>query len=122
MFIKRPLNVLCFLTFLLAISSCKVATPPPLPVAVEMPDTYIGGTDTISDGNIRWQEFFTDSLLVDLIETALKNNFDLLTAVQRVEIARSNYVIRQGAFFPSLSAVASANLGNVNQSMVGNAD
>lgn len=116
------IRIFSFLLLLTAISSCKIATPPLLPAAEKMPETYIGNTDTLTDGNIQWQEFFTDPLLVDLIETALKNNFDLLTAIQRVEMARADYSISQGAFLPSLSGVASTNLGNVNQNMVGNAD
>jgi len=87
-----------------------------------MPETYIGDTDTLTDGAIRWQQFFTDTVLVDLIETALANNYDLLTAIQRVEQARANYAVSQGAILPSLSLVGSANIGNVNQNMVGNAD
>lgn len=121
--VKNSLSKLSYaLLFVTAVTACKVATPPPLPVAEKLPGTYIGNTDTITDGNIQWQEFFTDPLLLDLIETALQNNFDLLTAIQRIEIARAFYSVSQGAFLPSLSGVASANLGNVNQNMVGNAD
>ena len=119
---NRQRGILYFLIFGVVLGGCKIAEPPTLPVARELPETYIGDTDTTSDGAIRWQEFFTDPLLVDLIETALENNFDLLTAVQRVEMARASYDIRQGAFLPSLSMVASTNLGNVNPNMVGNAD
>lgn len=104
------------------IGSCKIASPPSLPVAATLPASYVGSSDTTTDGNIRWQQFFTDSVLTELITTALSNNLDLLTAVQRVEMARANYRIREGAFFPSLNLVASANLGNVNPNMVGNAD
>ena len=100
------------------ISGCRVATPPPLPVAAEMPPTYIGDTDTLTDGTIRWQEFFTDPHLVDLIEAALKNNFDLLTAIQRIEMARADYAISQGALLPSLRGVASADVGSLSQNMV----
>lgn len=121
-FKKSVIRLLPVLLVAVIFGSCKIATPPALPVAEKMPDTYIGDTDTITDGNIRWQEFFTDPLLVDLIETALKNNYDLLTAIQRVEMARADYNISQGAFLPSLSGVFSTNLGNVNQNMVGNAD
>lgn len=115
------IKILSFFLVLVFISGCKISTPPPLPVATRMPDTYIGDSDTTTDGSIKWQEFFTDPHLVDLIEIALKNNLDLLTAIQRVEMARANFTIREGAFFPSLSGVGSANLGNVNQNMVGNA-
>src|SRR5690554_1283978 len=83
---STPAKFVFFLIAVFAINGCKVAAPPPLPVAQEMPDTYIGHTDTITDGRIQWQDFFTDPLLVNLIETALTNNFDLLTAIQRVEV------------------------------------
>ncbi|HEX6226863.1 MAG TPA: TolC family protein [Chryseolinea sp.] len=114
---------LAFFSSLVAvIGSCKVAVPPPMPVTLTMPDSYIGKKDTLMDGSIKWQYFFTDSLLVDLIGTGLENNLDLLTAAQRVEMAKAMYDIRKGALFPELNAVASSNLGNVNQNMVGNAD
>lgn len=119
---KSSIKALSFLLIVSIISSCKIATPPALPVAEKIPETYIGDTDTLTDGNIRWQEFFTDPLLVDLIETALNNNLDLLSAIQRVEMARANYAVRDAAFLPSLNGVISTNLGNVNQNMVGNAD
>lgn len=123
MFFKNYFTwVVLFSSMIALISSCKVAVLPPLPVTVTMPDSYIGKKDTLMDGRIKWQYFFTDSLLVDLIGTTLKNNFDLLTAEQRVEMAKSMYKIRKGALYPSLNAIASANLGNVNQNMVGNAD
>ena len=119
---KSSISAWSFLLIVSIISSCKIAIPPALPVAEKMPETYIGDTDTLTDGNIQWQEFFTDPLLVDLIETALNNNFDLLSALQRVEMARANYSVRDAAFLPSLNGVISSNLGNVNQNMVGNAD
>ena len=109
---------LSFFLLLALVSGCKVAVPPALPVAEEMPQTYIGGTDTISDGEIRWQEFFTDPLLVELIETGLKNNFDLLTAIQRIEMARANYTITEGAFLPSLRGAVTADIANMNKNML----
>lgn len=116
------IRIVCFLLLIALISSCKIAAPPPLPIAATLPDSYVGDKDTTMDGNMRWQHFFTDSVLADLIRTALASNLDLLTAVQRVEMARANYAIRQGALLPSFNFVGSTNLGNVNQNMVGNAD
>lgn len=115
----QTLTKLCYLVlFAAVISGCRVATPPPLPVAAEMPATYIGHTDTLTDGTIRWQAFFTDPHLVALIETALQNNFDLLTAIQRIELARADYAVARGALLPSLRGVASADVGTLNQNMV----
>jgi NodT family efflux transporter outer membrane factor (OMF) lipoprotein len=103
------------------LSGCKIAAPPPLPLPSQMPETYIGDVDTTTDGRIRWQEFFTDPLLVDLVETGIKNNFDLLTAIQRVEIARTQYNVRANALFPSINIAATADIGSVSQNMVGEA-
>lgn len=118
---KSVIKILSFFLLLALFSSCKISTPPPLPVAANLPDTYIGNTDTLTVGNIKWREFFTDTLLIDLVEIALQNNLDMLTAIQRIEMARANHQIREGALLPSLSGILSVNLGNVNQNMVGNA-
>src|SRR5690349_6821211 len=118
MSIRNTTNFLYFLVFIATLSSCQVAAPPALPTAEKMPDTYIGNSDTLTDGSIRWQEFFTDPLLVDLIQTGLKNNLDLLTAIQRVEMARANYDVRAAALLPSLYIAATADIGTVNQNMV----
>lgn len=123
MFLKNSLTRIVYFWLMVAlIASCKVTAPPPLPVAVMMPDSYTGEKDTLMVGNIKWQYFFTDSLLIELIGSALENNLDYLTAVQRVEMAKAMYWSRKGALFPELNVVASANLGNVNQNMVGNAN
>ena len=119
---RNSTSALLSFLLLLALSGCKVAIPPALPVAEKMPETYIGDTDTLSDGEIRWQEFFTDPMLLELIETGLKNNFDLLTAIQRIEMARANYTISEGAFLPSLRGAVTADIANVNNNMVLNPD
>ena len=121
MLIRNFTNSLYFLLFIAVVSSCKIAAPPLLPTAAKMPDTYIGDTDTLTDGSIRWQEFFTDPLLVDLVQRGLKNNLDLLTAIQRVEMARADYDVSAGSIFPSVNLAATANVGSLNQNMVSTA-
>ncbi|HEX8037796.1 MAG TPA: efflux transporter outer membrane subunit [Chryseosolibacter sp.] len=121
MFNKKPTARIIFLIPVVAlVAGCKVATPPSLPVAAKMPDTYIGNTDSATVASIRWQDFFTDPHLVALIDTALKNNLDLRAAIQRVEMARANFIVSKGALFPSLRGVASADLGSVGNNMVNN--
>lgn len=121
MFTRKPAtSVLSFLILLAVVSGCKIATPPPMPTAAKMPETYIGNKDTATVANIRWQEFFTDPNLVDLIETGLRNNLDLLTAIERVEMAKADFTMRQGALLPSLHGVASTELGSANVNMLEN--
>lgn len=118
---KQQTGIICLVFFGSIMSGCKIAQPPALPAAQQMPATYIGHTDTTTDGTIQWKEFFTDPLLVRLIDTALANNFDLLTAIQRVEMARASYNIRAAALLPALNVAATADLGNVNGNMVSEA-
>lgn len=42
-----------------------------------------------NSGTTPWRQFFTDPNLVSLIETALKNNQELLITLQEIEIAKS---------------------------------
>ncbi len=91
------------LIFLAIVSSCKI-TEPQIPSLTPMPSAFEGSTDSVSIGDISWQDFFSDPYLVALIDTGINHNLDLKSAVQRIEIARTEYDIRQGALLPSLDA------------------
>ncbi len=56
---------------------------------------------------LRWQEFFTDEKLQQVIETALNNNRDLRLAALNVERARALYGIQRAELLPTLNAVGS---------------
>lgn len=103
--------------FVCLVSSCKVATPPQLPEPAVMPETFVGNKDTTGIGELNWSDFFTDPYLVELIDIALENNLDRLSAVQRVKMARANYQKKSGALWPSLNGVLSANAENLNEHM-----
>lgn len=61
-------------------------------------------------GKTPWKEFFTDRTLAALIEEALQNNQDLLSALQEIEIARSDVMARSGSLLPSIGYTAGAGL------------
>jgi len=96
----------CFFTLLLMglASSCKIAETPQMPSTAQLPDTFVDQSDTFSIADVAWREFFNDPYLVQLIDTALRNNLDLRSAVQRIEVARTDYRIRQGALYPTVDA------------------
>lgn len=63
--------------------------------------------DTTFDiSNISWREFYKDSILVNLIDSALANNLDMKIALARIEQASSYFKQGRGALFPSLNANA----------------
>jgi NodT family efflux transporter outer membrane factor (OMF) lipoprotein len=55
---------------------------------------------TIAD--ISWRQYFTDPLLVKLIDTAVANNLDLQIALQRIEVSRSSVKLANGALLPKV--------------------
>ncbi len=63
-----------------------------------------------NSGMTPWREFFTDPNLVALIETALKNNQDLMITLQEIEIAKSGVVAKKGKLSPTVSAGVGAGL------------
>lgn len=59
--------------------------------------------DTTSFGNLRWEDVFTDPVLVDYINRALANNITLDDARLNVELAKTQLKGARLAFFPSVA-------------------
>jgi len=57
----------------------------------------------------KWFDLFKDDVLTNLVQTALKDNFDLRIASQRVLEARAQYGIQRSQLFPTLAASGSFN-------------
>lgn len=104
-----------WLCICLSIASCKVpaitATSDPKPVPV----TYATSTDTINTSAVQWRNFFTDQHLIDLIDTALVNNQELMITLQEIEIARNDIRAKQGAILPSVGLGAGIGVEKVGR-------
>jgi multidrug efflux system outer membrane protein len=72
---------------------------------------------------VKWQDFYTDDKLRQVIGLALKNNRDLRVAVLNVEKAMAQYRLQRASQFPGLDAVGSGDAyrvpGTMNQSGTG---
>ncbi|MCX5718168.1 MAG: efflux transporter outer membrane subunit [Nitrospirae bacterium] len=100
---------------LICLVGCSLApkyTKPAAPVPADWPtgEAYKGtkaaaGAPAASE--LRWQEFFTDTKLQQIIEMALNNNRDLKLAALNVEKARAIYGIQRAEIFPVVNAVGS---------------
>jgi outer membrane protein, multidrug efflux system len=69
------------------------------------PEVFRGQTEpaeAASLADLPWWEAFQDPTLQGLLQTALANNYDLRTAVARVEQARALAAQARGAFFPAI--------------------
>lgn len=95
--------------------SCKISEPVQNMPVLNLPKSYTGETDSTNTAKIKWKDYFTDKNLVALIDTALSINFDLLSALQDIEIARNDARFKKGMLFPTLNAGAGYSLEKVGR-------
>ncbi|RZJ29978.1 MAG: TolC family protein, partial [Flavobacterium sp.] len=100
--------------FAIAIAGCKA---PALSVQEKkaMPESFAQSLDTANTATVSWRTFFKDPNLAALIDEALKNNQELLSTLQEIEIARSEVRARNGAILPSVGLRASAGVEKVGR-------
>jgi outer membrane protein, multidrug efflux system len=105
---KGRLGLILGVTALL-LSACTVGPNYHRPV-VQTPTAFHGASEsqqtrvqTESFADLPWWEVFNDPKLQELIRTALKQNYDLQLAVERVNAARAEVGIARSNLFPQVS-------------------
>lgn len=100
----------------IGLSSCQILNKYKTP-EVDVEDLYRdkSSTDTTSIANYPWRDFFSDNLLVALIEEGIEQNFDLQIAYTRIKQAEANLGMARMAYFPDLALV-----GQVSHNRVSN--
>lgn len=102
-------KILFGLILLLIVAACK--TPQKATqtdTGLTLPESYTNRSDTINSGDLKWQSYFQDDNLKSLIQSAITNNFDVLSAVQKIEIAQNQFNLRQSQLLPNANVVAGA--------------
>ena len=100
-----------YLFLILVAVSCKVGENYSRPDA-NLPDEFYGNDklkDSVFIGDrpiatINWEEFFQDSMLNSLIDSALAGNFDMQKTAKQIEIANESYLQSKANFLPSLNS------------------
>jgi NodT family efflux transporter outer membrane factor (OMF) lipoprotein len=69
-----------------------------------LPSNYGNSLDTLNIATLNWRQYFEDSLLTQLIDSAISENLDLKMAWQRIETARAQTKIALGNQLPTVSA------------------
>lgn len=100
--IKKYKNIAAFV-ICISLAACNTLTPIRKSDPGAMPQSYDDSKDSTNSAQIKWKDFFADKNLVNLIDTALKNNFDLLITLQDIEIARNDIRFRKGMLFPAVN-------------------
>ncbi|MBL7816139.1 MAG: efflux transporter outer membrane subunit [Saprospiraceae bacterium] len=115
-FFKKNTHI-AILLLCVTCTSCKVFAPlkkkwddtqkdlVPVPTLNDkpIPTAYTNNTDTTNIGSIKWSEFFADKNLTELIDSALKNNYEVLMNLQEIEIAKNAIQIKHSRILPNVS-------------------
>ena len=111
----RILYCLCILLICLVYASCKIPKELQVNNNKVTPSSFLDSKDTVNSAQINWREFFVDKNLVSLIDTAIKNNPDVLMTLQEIEIARNRVMSRDALLSPSISAGGGLGLEKVGR-------
>jgi multidrug efflux system outer membrane protein len=102
------------------LSACMVGPKYHRPV-VQTPSTFRDLADnpqinaqSASYADLPWWQVFKDPKLQELIRTALKQNYDLEIATERINAARAQLVVTRSSLFPQVGAGANFNGGKEN--------
>ncbi len=108
-------KIIITVSFCLIVASCKVPAIATLADKKPIPESFENSKDTNNIGAIPWKNFFKDKTLVDLIDTALQNNQELMITLQEIEIAKNDIRIRKGRLLPTVGVGAGAGVEKVGR-------
>ena len=120
-------NIILFAnsTLLLIFISCKTHSFKTAELERKIPAQFLQNGSANSTAIPNWKQIFIDSNLTALIDTALKNNFDLRSALQKIELSRSNVRLNKGIRLPEVSingSIGNRKFGDYTIDGVGNFD
>lgn len=81
-------------------ASCKMFKEPLRVENRNVPASYKASVDTVNTAKVLWRNYFTDTNLISLIDTALANNQELNVTMQEINIARNEVKARKGEYLP----------------------
>lgn len=107
---KYILKPLCLIVCV-SVFSCSVPKQTTLTRSV-LPETFEGQkADTLAATDLNWKTYFQDKYLIQLIDTALLNNYDAQMAIEQIEMANAYYKMSRGALYPTAEIGTSATFG-----------
>ena len=97
---------ICILFIGVLVISCK-SLDTNLKIAENRLPEHFLKNDTSSLKQLNWRDYFSDPLLIALIDTALARNFNLQVSLQRIERARASVRFAKGQQLPVVDGVTS---------------
>jgi len=109
--IKISTKILLFVFILIGAGSCKVG-PNFQKTTLKTPEQYRFSVSNDSITDLKWQDIYKDPTLVELINSALSNNFDARIAASRIMESRYYLGYTKADQYPVLLYNGGVNLGN----------
>lgn len=103
---KKYLFALASVAIVLGMNACKSLSTQNVIPEKKMPVSFQAGSDSTAISKLSWREYFSDTLLIALIDTALAHNQEVLMAWQRIEMAKASVVYAQSALMPVAQVAA----------------
>ncbi len=119
------LNFIFILSALLGVYSCKTTAIQTEASLKPLPSAYVVSDTSKSKPLAAWRDVFFDANLRTLIDSALKHNFDLRIALQKIEMAKAGLRLNKGIRLPEVGVGAAAGVrrfGDYTMDGVGNFD
>ncbi|MDR6489015.1 NodT family efflux transporter outer membrane factor (OMF) lipoprotein [Chryseobacterium vietnamense] len=101
---------------LLSLTACKPIEIVQRAENKTVPEKYGSAeNDTINTGKMKWNEYFSDPHLQELITQALQNNQELNIVLQEIEMSKNEIKARKGEYLPSVGLKAGAGVDKVSR-------
>ena len=115
MYNKKRYSTISVACLMLGLGACKVPSVVEKTADKNIPARYSNydGQDTTSTASIHWQDYFTDTHLNALIDTALMNNQELNITLQEIQIARNEVRAKKGEYLPFVGVQGGAGVDKV---------
>lgn len=108
----KSANIILLIISAFVLSNCMVG-PNFQKVEIAAPETYRTMDYAVDSVNLPdYNAIFKDTILLALIDSALKNNFDLQMAVSRINEARAYLGMAEADLMPSISVGGNGAFGN----------
>ncbi len=104
---RNTIKLLLLVLITIFLNACKTQLNQSLPPGIKMPLLYPDNfvLDSNSVASISWRNFFKDSYLCALIDSAMLHNQDLKIVMQEVEISKNEVRAKRGEYLPFLNMI-----------------
>jgi NodT family efflux transporter outer membrane factor (OMF) lipoprotein len=109
---RKLFQIIILFLFIIFINACSVGKKYQRPT-VQLPQQFNNTAPSDSSvAGIEWKNFFKDTTLISLIDSALKNSYDLQLAVKRIEEAQAYVKQAKMNYAPTIDLSAGATTSN----------